>query len=144
MGKSLFVVIWMTFSGSAKGQKGTRGASVSLPLWHFLRPSVLMALAVHGAVGASGPAGGLPLFLLPDQAPDDQRYDDDQSHTNQNGAYILVDPLQHGNSLLFKNTWKMLEHRPDRAAWVPSPEGDGTAGLAYRCEKMDRLLTPWR
>ncbi len=82
-------------------REGTRGASVSLPLWHFLRPSVLMALAVHGAVGASGPAGGLPLLLLPDQAPDDQRYDDDQSHTNQNGAYILADPLQHGNSLLF-------------------------------------------
>jgi hypothetical protein len=60
-----------------------------------------MALTVHGAVGASGPAGGLPLLLLPDQAPDDQRYDDDESYTNQNGAYILADPLQHGNSLLF-------------------------------------------
>ena len=79
MGKSLFVVIWMTFSGSAKGQKGTRGASVSLPLCHFLRPSVLMALAMHGAVGASGPAGGLPLFLLPDQIAHDCDDNDKQN-----------------------------------------------------------------
>lgn len=111
-----------------------------------------MALTVHGAVGASGPAGGLPLLLLPDQAPDDQRYDDDQSHTNQMvPTFSLIHCSMETHSFSdILGTFKMLAAFSDmgskgrRGSHLPKGGGADAGALRIHVKGWDKVLTPWR
>ena len=70
--------------------------NTAFPFLLFLR----MTGIFHRAVRASASAGRFPLLFVFYHMDDDERADDENDSTDQNGSKILREPCKHENSLL--------------------------------------------